>query len=169
MGSQTGTRHLFVSVAVVKPTPVPTLPPTPSPPPTIPPAWAGEHHQDPAAEGKRCLGRACLSMCCCRRQPAAERNGPAHLCVLQCRFLSLEFLLPFSCSGSASFLSLQRRQSRPGVRHRWLLEHRRGQLHQSRALCVWDHRSLRRGWTLWNAGLRLRSDIRAQLRFYLHN
>lgn len=27
---------------VVKPTPVPTLPPTPTPPPTIPPAWAGE-------------------------------------------------------------------------------------------------------------------------------
>lgn len=35
-------RHTFAFVLVVKPTPVPTLPPTPSPPPTIPPAWAGE-------------------------------------------------------------------------------------------------------------------------------
>lgn len=35
-------RRMFAFVLVVKPTPVPTLPPTPSPPPTIPPAWAGE-------------------------------------------------------------------------------------------------------------------------------
>lgn len=33
----------FFPLIVVKPTPVPTLPPTPTPPPTIPPAWAGKH------------------------------------------------------------------------------------------------------------------------------
>lgn len=52
----------------------------------------------------------------------------------------------FSC------LSLQRRKSRCGVPHRRLLEHRRGQLHQSRAFCLRHDRRLRRHRTLRNAG-----------------
>lgn len=102
-----GPRHVlaFVFVAVVKPTPVPTLPPTPSPPPTIPPAWAGEHqhsrkrihppptppHRPAAAQAwteavsavpeQRSfvrVGPVC-SMCCCRREP--EQSGsPASVC-----------------------------------------------------------------------------------------
>lgn len=36
------TSNGLLFLVVVKPTPVPTLPPTPTPPPTIPPAWAGE-------------------------------------------------------------------------------------------------------------------------------
>lgn len=54
---------------------------------------------------------------------------------------------------SFSRLSLQRCQSRCGVPHRRLLEHRRGELHQSRALCLRHDRCLRCGWTLRNAGL----------------
>lgn len=54
---------------------------------------------------------------------------------------------------SFSCLSLQRCQSRCGVPHRRLLEHRRGELHQSRALCLRYDRCLRCHWALRNAGL----------------
>lgn len=53
----------------------------------------------------------------------------------------------FSC------LSLQRCQSRCGVPHRRLLEYRRGELHQGRALCLQRDRRFWCGGTLGNAGL----------------
>lgn len=60
----------------------------------------------------------------------------------------------FSC------LSLQRCQSRCGVPHRRILEHRRRELHQSRALRLRHDRRLRYRGTVGDAGLYLRrSDI----------
>lgn len=92
-----GPRHVlpFVFVAVVKPTPAPTLPPTPSPPPTIPPAWAGEHqhsrkrihprptppHRPAAAQAWTeavsavCPGRPCLQHVLLQEGARTERQS----------------------------------------------------------------------------------------------
>lgn len=53
---------------------------------------------------------------------------------------------------SLSRRSLQRCQSRRGLPHRRLLEHRRGELHQGRAVRLQRDLGLRRGRTLGDAG-----------------
>lgn len=53
-------------------------------------------------------------------------------------------------------LSLQRRQSRCVVPHRWLMEYRRGELHQGGALCLWHDWRFWCHWTLRDAGMCLK-------------
>lgn len=117
--------------------------------------------------------RASYCTCCCSHR--TDQN-PRHLCVIQAKFVfgwwcvkSLILREDFLFFADSSTLSLQRCQSWPGIRYWWFLEHRRGQLHQSHPLCVWNNRSLRHRRTLRNAGMRLHSDITAQLLFHLHN